>query len=398
MKLPEGWKEVELKELIEDMHQGINTVTENIEYQNEGYRIIQSKHITGGKLDLSDARFVKKEDYKKYKDKYNPKKGDLLLCNIGTIGKNIIVENDAEFLIAWNLFLIKINKDKVIPEFLKIYFDKLENAKFFDRFLTGGTVKFINKTKIGDIKIPIPPLPTQQKIVSILEKADKAKEWRKETDELTDNYLKSVFLEMFGDPGKNPKKWPKSNLLNVSREKPKYGSGASAVDYDDKLRYVRITDIEENGELRDDLVSPSNFEEEYLLEKGDLLFARSGATVGKTYLHKENKKNAIYAGYMIRFRFKTHLCNPIFIYHLTKSDYYWSWIKKNQTQVAQPNINARQYGEFEIFLPPIYLQSQFARIVEQTEKLKQYQHQSKEQIDNLFNALMQKAFKGELEI
>ena len=261
----------------------------------------------------------------------------------------------------------------------------------------GSTFTAINRKDIERIEIPVPPLPIQRKIVSILERAEKLKNLRKEANGETNTIIQALFYEMFGDPQTNPKNWKITTLLEVSNEKPKYGSGASAITFDNKVRYIRITDVNEDGSLRyDSVASPSEVEDEYFLKKGDLLFARSGATVGKTYLHKEEKHNSIYAGYMIRFRFKEQICNPVFVNAITKTKYYKNWLLSNQTQVAQPNINAQQYGSFNIIIPPISLQNQFASLVEKIESIKEHQTQSTEEINTLFDALMQKAFNGEL--
>lgn len=95
--------------------------------------------------------------------------------------------------------------------------------------------------------------------------------------------VKSQFIEMFGDPAKNDKGWKQTTLKEVAKGKLSYGSGASAVEYDGETRYIRITDITDNGELSEDRKSPSVVDEKYLLHDGDILFARSGATVGKHF-------------------------------------------------------------------------------------------------------------------
>jgi type I restriction enzyme S subunit len=151
--LPKGWEKVSLKEVVEDMHQGINTVTENIEYYDNGIDILQAKHITSGYIDLSDPKKVSIEDYNKYKSKYQPQINHILLTNIGTIGKVLIVEENISFLIAWNIFLIKSNHSKINPYFLFHILKKYDIDKFYDKFLTGNATKFINKKFMGDIEI-----------------------------------------------------------------------------------------------------------------------------------------------------------------------------------------------------------------------------------------------------
>ena len=194
-----SFTELELKDICLDMHQGINTVADKVEYRSKGIPIIQSKNITSGYLDLDDVRYLDIDDYEKYKDKYNPNKGDILLCNIGTIGTSLVLKQDSKFLIAWNLFKLKIDTERFNPKYIKYYLDKLKLINYFDKLLTGGTVKFINKTKMGQIRIPICDIRKQDKIVSVLDKAQELIDKRKEQIEALDELVKSKFIEMFSE-------------------------------------------------------------------------------------------------------------------------------------------------------------------------------------------------------
>ena len=182
--------------------------------------------------------------------------------------------------------------------------------------------------------------------------------------------FKSQFIELFGDPITNEKNWKIATLKEVCLGKLSYGSGAAAVDYDGKTRYVRITDITDTGELSDDVKSPSVIDEKYLLHEGDILFARSGATVGKTLLYREKFGRSIYAGFLIRLIPNKHIVLPDYIFGFTKSAYYEEFVKKTQRAVGQPNINAQEYGDLKICVPPLELQSSFSSFIEQSDKSK----------------------------
>ena len=175
---------------------------------------------------------------------------------------------------------------------------------------------------------------------------------------------------MFGDPITNEKNWKIATLKEVCLGKLSYGSGAAAVDYDGKTRYVRITDITDTGELSDDVKSPSVIDEKYLLHEGDILFARSGATVGKTLLYREKFGRSIYAGFLIRLIPNKHIVLPDYVFGFTKSAYYEEFVKKTQRAVGQPNINAQEYGDLKICVPPLELQSSFSSFLEQSDKSK----------------------------
>jgi len=119
-KIPVGWEVKKFGECVERFYQGINTVADKVVYERKGIPILQAKHITSGYISIGGAKFVSQVDFAIYKDKYNPRKGDVLLTNIGTIGKTVLVQEDEELLIAWNVFLIGVN-DKVQSKFLNYY-------------------------------------------------------------------------------------------------------------------------------------------------------------------------------------------------------------------------------------------------------------------------------------
>ena len=171
----------------------------------------------------------------------------------------------------------------------------------------------------------------------------------------------SQFLEMFGNAKRTP-------LVDVCLKSGEYGSNSPADDYDGNIRYVRITDITDEGNLNNLLVSPRKIEEKYLLVKDDLLFARTGNTVGKTYLHNEGKM--VFAGYLIRYKLNKNIVLPQFAFAYTHTNDYYVWVEKTKKIGAQPNISATQYDEMPIPTPPLSEQKAFVSIAEQADKSK----------------------------
>ena len=143
----------------------------------------------------------------------------------------------------------------------------------------------------------------------------------------------------------------KCKLKDLSLSKLEYGSGAAACAFDGNVRYVRITDITDDGSLSSDIVSPSYYEEKHVLQDGDILFARTGATVGKTFLYRNKYGKCVYAGFLIRMVPDRSIVLPDYIYYFTKSPRYRDFVAANMKVVAQPNINAKQYGDLEIDVP-----------------------------------------------
>jgi type I restriction enzyme, S subunit len=163
-----------------------------------------------------------------------------------------------------------------------------------------------------------------------------------------------------------PEGWVQRTLGSICEGPGAYGANVPKRSFDPSLpRYVRITDLGGDGSLRTDgVVSIARRDAApYMLMPGDLLFARSGATVGKTYLYMEQDGPCAYAGYLIRFRPKESKVAPRFLKYYVQSPLYWAWITKYQRAMAQPNINAREYESLPVLLPPLPEQRQIATIL-----------------------------------
>ncbi len=174
-------------------------------------------------------------------------------------------------------------------------------------------------------------------------------------------------------------KWPLIKLGDLSAP-PQYGATEKAIDGNKETdyRYIRITDIMDDGNLGEDWKTAEHIDEQYILNDGDILFARSGATVGKSFIYKNSIGKAIYAGYLIRFQFNREHILPCYAYSITSSVKYKEWVEMHKGRTAQPNINGQQYSSFKIPVPPIDVQKQ---IVEEIGKIEKSNNDAKSLID-----------------
>ena len=191
-------------------------------------------------------------------------------------------------------------------------------------------------------------------------------------------------------------KYPVVPLYKFLEVKPQYGAGEAGVPRNDitSPRYIRITDIDENGFLSRDLgVTAKTVEEKYILNNNDILIARSGNTVGKSYIHKTSivQDTCFYAGYLIRFVVDAEKILPDYVYILTKLSPYTNWIKVTQRVTGQPNINAEEYSNLPIPFPPLEIQQKVVDIYKQaqTERNNKYQT-AKQQLDSIDDYLLEK--------
>lgn len=268
--------------------------------------------------------------------------------------------------------------------------------------LAGSTTfKEVTKTALKKFKIPLPALSEQRRIVEILDQADQLRKKRAEADAKAARILPALFYKMFGDPATNPRNWNIKSLDQVIRGKPQYGANASAVEWLEGMpRYVRITDITQDGRLSQSGVATLDLEnwEPYRLVPGDLLFARSGNTVGKTYLYRQEDGLCAYAGYLIRFQADPEQVTPWYLFSLTQTGYYKSWVEARKRVAGQPNINGKEYSSLQIPCPPLSRQQEFTTMVESLITFQNKRVASKKRVDQLFNIILHRAFTGDLTV
>ena len=252
----------------------------------------------------------------------------------------------------------------------------------------GGVIKYIKLGNLTDALIELPDIQRQRAIVDILAKAKGIIDIRKQELQSLENLIKARFVEMF--VGKN---YPLMKIDDLSLGKGEYGAQSASAEYDaSRPRYIRITDINDDGTLNDDVVSSSNINDDvqYKLSYGDFLFARMGATVGKTYAYKNG--NQIYAGYLIRYKLNLERITPEYLFAYTRLKEYWDWVLLNQSGAAQPGINAKKYGSLQVPVPPLNEQRAFQEFVNQIDKSKVVVQKALDEAQLLFDSMMQQYF------
>lgn len=161
--------------------------------------------------------------------------------------------------------------------------------------------------------------------------------------------------------------YPKVKLKDVLVCKPQYGAGEPGVPrYSLKEpRYIRITDIDENGLISQNELGATAkiIEDKYILGENDILIARSGATVGKAYIHLSAPYECFFAGYLIRFIINTDKALPEYIFTYTQLNAYKEWVNAIQRPSGQPNINSEEYQSLEIPLPDIEKQQVIVDVI-----------------------------------
>lgn len=257
--------------------------------------------------------------------------------------------------------------------FVNYLFKAYDNCKAFHG-MGRGLRQILAYRELKNQKLIYPPLPEQQKIADYLDKVcgevDEMVTLQETMIEELKAYKQSVITEAVTkglNPdvpmkdsgidwiGEIPEHWEVQPFKWILRKPLQYGANESGVLYDDSLpRYVRITDILNNS-LREDLQKQSLTDEQaegYILEDDDILFARSGGTVGKAFIYKKEYGRCAFAGYLIRAQIKAHCC-PNYVYYYTQSQSYDEWKRQIFIQATIQNIGADRYSLMELPVPPL---------------------------------------------
>lgn len=235
-----------------------------------------------------------------------------------------------------------------------------------------GVRQGLNYSEFSKLKVPMPLLSEQQAIADYLDETcfkideiiaeakasiDEYKELKQSVifEAVTKGLDKNVKMKDSGVEwiGKIPKKWTLYRLKHLLRSPMQYGANATGLEYDETMpRYVRITDIDSNGNLKDVGKQSLSWDvaEPYLLEDGDLLLARSGGTVGKTFLYKKSYGTCAFAGYLIRAKANDKVL-PEYIHYYTLSKGYEIWKNGIFIKATIQNIGADKYAYLPIPIP-----------------------------------------------
>lgn len=339
-----------------------------------------AEHLTkSGGFDFSNPKMINMDFYTRLKTGKISINDILVVKDGATTGKVSFVDKSFPYdkaAINEHLFRIKINKDKANPKFIFYYLiTPLGQSQILSDF-RGATVGGIGRSFIEKVEVPEINITTQNKIVLLLDKANSIRQKRRETLRLADEFLRSTFLEMFGDPVVNSKGLPiiKGNDLYELAS----GKFMPTRNLRDTYEYAVYGG---NG--------ITGYGNQYLIDKRTLVIGRVGAYCGS--IHMTNEKSWITDNAIYIKKLKKDF-DLVYLYYLM----IFLKINRFASYSGQPKITQNPLLELELLSPDKKLQNKFSTIVDKTEQLKRKYEQSLQESENLFNSLMQRAFRGEL--
>ena len=328
------------------------------------------------------------------------KVGDLIVCVRATIGD--LNWADKEYCLGRGVAGIRPKDDRLDLRYAAYYIGAMKDR--LARLGTGSTFLAIRRADLENFMIPLPPLPEQKRIAAILDKADAIRKKRKQAIELNETFLRSTFLEMFGDPVTNPKGWEIQKLVDLCVPKIglKAGPFGSALKKESYTNFgFRIYGQEQviAGTLSvgDYYISDTKFSQlsSCAVEPGDLLISLVGS-IGNTLVVPDEFEPGIINPRLIRIRTNKDLLAPLYLQWVLKQDSLQNVLGRRSHGGTMPVLNASMLKELRIPVPPLAFQEEFLALLTKAESSFTTTESLDGKANDLFNSLVQRAFRGEL--
>jgi type I restriction enzyme S subunit len=399
-ELPKGWTLVKLGE-IGEIVSGItlgrkvkNGTTRRVPY-------LRVANVKDGHLDLDSVYTI--EATEKEIEKCKLQFGDLLLTEGGDpdkLGRGTFWANQIPECIHQNhIFRIRFDLDKYSSEFIALQIgSSLGKSYFLSHAKQTTGIATINQTVLAGCPLILPTLEEQKRIAAIARKCDRLRRTRRFTQQLSDTYLQSAFIEMFGDPAKNPKQWPKIALEDVLVS-VKDGPHVSPKYSESGVPFLSTRNIRPGEIIWDDLkYIPHEDAEKFWKRdkpmKGDILYTKGGTT-GLAKAIDFDREIAVWVHIAV-LKVRPDLVEPLWLENMLNSDYCYAQSQELTFGIVNRDLGLKRMPKIAMYLPPIALQQKFAQIVQRYERLRTQQQEADRQAEHLFQTVLHRAFQGEL--
>jgi type I restriction enzyme S subunit len=374
-KIPDSWDLIRTKHFSYMKGRiGWQGLTAN-EFIEEGPYLVTGTDFENGRVCWERSYHISDKRYEEAPE-IQLKVGDLLVTKDGTIGKLAYIDElPGKASLNSHLLVMRPLKNKYTNRFLFWVLSSIVFIEYYTLVSDGSTMDSLSQEKMGNFVFPTPPVWEQESIADYLDthcgqldsiigdlekQIETLKAYKKSliTEAVTKGLDGSVPMKDSGivTIGEIPQHWDVKRLKYALAVPLQYGANETGDDFDEENpRYIRITDITEDNKLKEDGKQSLQYKlaKPYLLKDGDVLFARSGATVGKTFYYSSDCGPAAFAGYLIKAATNRSVLNPRFLFYTTLGVGYDNWKNTVFTQATIQNIGADKYAGLPVTLPPV---------------------------------------------
>ena len=377
------WKRIKLSEVLkEKTERNRNNETDLVLSVTNSQGFVKQSDFFEGTVhseDISNYKLVRKNEFA-----YNPSR-----INVGSID---ILKEDNIGALSPMYVIFSVDETKLLPDYFKYYFQTHKFNENVKNKTQGSVRNSLSFKALSEFEYLLPPLEEQKRIVKILDQVNKIIEKYQNLINEKEQFIKSQFVEMFGNPLNNEKRWTTDKIKNVAPVKSYKG------DFQEKVWLLNLDMIESNsGKIIDYLYvnindvgsSTCTFNEE------NVLYSKL-----RPYLNKvvEPKKNGYATTELIPLKPNNEKLNRCFFAHLLRSEHFVRYISEKVAGTKMPRVSTDFLKNFDVILPPIDLQNRFEKIVQLIDKQKFELEKQKQNYIDLKKGLMQQLLTGKLKV
>ena len=390
----DAWEQRKLGEVTESYSGGTPTAGKK-EYYDGDIPFIRSGEISSDKTEL----FISEEGLNSSSAKM-VKTGDILYALYGATSGEVSI---SKLKGAINQAILAIQPHQNYDSCFLMQWLRKSKENIIGTYLQGGQGN-LSGNIVKELVIDVPTYEEQKEIGAYLKNIDHLTTLHQRKYDSLVNVKKAMLEKMFPKNGETVPEirfkgftdaWEQRKLGEVA-ENFEYGLNAAAKEFDGVNKYIRITDIDDESHQfnKEDLTSPdTNLEiaERYKLEKGDILFARTGASVGKSYIYRESDGLVYYAGFLIRGKIKEGF-DTEFVFQNTLTEEYKNYIRITSQRSGQPGVNAQEYQEYSFKVPHYAEQKQIGMLFKNLDHLITLHQRKLEKLKNIKKSCLEKMF------
>jgi type I restriction enzyme, S subunit len=405
LRLPLGWE----RPCLKDIAQIASGVAKGRRFNGSPtvwVPYLRVANVQAGHLDLSEIKVI--EVLPNEVEKFRLETGDILMTEGGDrdkLGRGTIWHGQVEGCIHQNhVFRVRPNQRLLLPSYLNLYLGTNEAKGYFLRCAKQTTgIASVNLTQLSEFPVVLPPVAEQRRIAAILDKADAIRQKREEIIRLTEELLSSTFLEMFGDPERNPRGWDRVSLSSLLAVAANYGTMNKPHEEKEGWLDLRVMNIQDGKlDLSDEkyVHISGDMIDRHEVRDGDLLLARAIGSLdhlGKCIVVRTNGCKWAFDSHLMRLRFDQERVHPEYVrMFLTSSGGRFEFLKHARRSAVQFNINTKELARIQMPLPPVEEQNRFLAIADKIERMTSRRRKALAGSEACLASLVQRAFKGEL--
>ena len=371
-----------------------------------GFPITRIETISNRVIDRNRLGYANVFDITEY-ESYVLQSGDILMSHINSekhLGKTAlyIKKGNEKIIHGMNLLMLRANSEVILPLYAKYFFD----SNLFLKQIPNITKKSVNQasftvTALKKLEIKIPQMVEQKRIIDIMSRLDNIIQYRKDQLEKLDLFVKSRFIEMFGEISVNSKHWKESRLEDLIIGKASNGFFAKPDKYsnDSKIGVICVGDVVNRKYSNINNLRRINMDEvsfkKYKVTYGDMLFCRSSLVkegIAKASIVPKNSENAVFECHVIRIKLNTSIIVPEYMQAFSTTDYFRNQMIRMSKTATMTTIGQKDIISSSVLVPPIDIQNQFVDFMAQVDKSKLAIQQSLDELETLKKSLMQQYF------